>query len=1004
MKNALKTTVILVLVVISQLFAYDITVKKPIDQKYSIDTLKLVNMVDEKGDILKLSGFRTEIFFTEKADIYILAKLNKTRYFVEFVLIKVDDNGVSILEEGYHPKTDEFILYRENKLGKTAEIETNFLFDTSLDPDFDPEAVNTTNAVSGYAEDQQYIVTKLIGSGATIENIQNNITKPSLIGMGNIGHGNTEGIELYNGLLDYTWFREQDLAGKVFFFNSCYVHNNPLEGAIMDQGYGNARMFIGGEEELPIIYSECVYQDWWDYTLNDGTEMRDAYNAVQLEYSCIGAYGFSGDEGIMLLTTSGELKGNEIWSGTIALTGNVIVPYGKILTINPGCTVDIRDGVVGYYLLAEEGGTIVNNGTITPVLDIEVRESDGSPVNGYFGSIEVALDYASSGQTVYINSGQYSIFTNTEITGGATLRLERGTSISGYDHQISVYGTLKIVGTADARVSIMDTYIYGGNGSTVEIDYTDIEDSYSYGLYVSSGTAKINNSTFSNNNYSGIYLYYPQSGSEIENCTLTGNSFGGVRIFSGSPLDIKNCTFTGNSSFGLYLGSVNIPNDRIADNWFEGNQDGIRFYSGGNANLTTTRIDPWDHQGNPGEAYLNNIFKDNDRYGAYIKNSATPMLGSYTFIGGDESGYYWYGGFNAFVNAGSTCYIKSENPNAIDIRLNFWDVESEEVLDQVEGTFIESENSNLYINPGSLSKSTGVDISSIDNNEKHQLSPLEVQLLEGDSLLITNHLDQAFEVYERIINNSPDANEARVALNRIIYIYWNQEKQNDLISWLNGIHVKYPKKLIGTIAYDYTTPLLVMKGDIDMAISRNDEVVNSYDRLNEPEYAAEALYENMIIYENMAMESSGSGRVPKLHAADASSKMSDYISRILSKYPETSTAELLREEYHHELPEPISTIIPTKYELHACYPNPFNPLTNIVFEIPEETKVSLVIYDLAGRTVWEKPNNDEIMSSGQYSYQWDGRNVNNVQVATGIYFIRLKTPRHIQTRKVVFIK
>jgi len=54
-------------------------------------------------------------------------------------------------------------------------------------------------------------------------------------------------------------------------------------------------------------------------------------------------------------------------------------------------------------------------------------------------------------------------------------------------------------------------------------------------------------------------------------------------------LDIKNCTFTGNDSYGLDLFNVNIPNDRIADNWIEDNYDGIRFYSGGNAITTAIK-------------------------------------------------------------------------------------------------------------------------------------------------------------------------------------------------------------------------------------------------------------------------------------------------------------------------------------------------------------------------------------------------------------------------------
>lgn len=209
---------------------------------------------------------------------------------------------------------------------------------------------------------------------------------------------------------------------------------------------------------------------------------------------------------------------------------------------------------------------------------------------------------------------------------------------------------------------------------------------------------------------------------------------------------------------------------------------------------------------------------------------------------------------------------------------------------------------------------------------------------------------------------------------------------------------------IYSYAYDYTTPLFVMDGDIDKAISRNDEVVDIYAILNEAEYGAEALYENMMIYENIAMESSGPGGLSKTSTAAAITKVNEYRNLILNDYPETSIAELLREELHHEFPEPISTVMPTEYALHACYPNPFNPLTNIVFDLPEESKVSLVIYDLAGHKVWEKPNNGKVMSAGQYTFQWDGTNRDNVQVASGVYFIRLITPKYNHTRKVIFLK
>ncbi|MDD5230979.1 MAG: FlgD immunoglobulin-like domain containing protein [Candidatus Marinimicrobia bacterium] len=95
---------------------------------------------------------------------------------------------------------------------------------------------------------------------------------------------------------------------------------------------------------------------------------------------------------------------------------------------------------------------------------------------------------------------------------------------------------------------------------------------------------------------------------------------------------------------------------------------------------------------------------------------------------------------------------------------------------------------------------------------------------------------------------------------------------------------------------------------------------------------------------------------------------------------------------------------PVDFILFQNYPNPFNPLTNIVFDLPEESRVSLVIYDLAGHKVWEMTNNGEVMSPGQYTFQWNGTNMDNSKVASGLYLFRLITPEYNQTKKAVFMK
>ena len=99
----------------------------------------------------------------------------------------------------------------------------------------------------------------------------------------------------------------------------------------------------------------------------------------------------------------------------------------------------------------------------------------------------------------------------------------------------------------------------------------------------------------------------------------------------------------------------------------------------------------------------------------------------------------------------------------------------------------------------------------------------------------------------------------------------------------------------------------------------------------------------------------------------------------------------------------ISTEIPFKYGLKQIFPNPFNPITNINFEISEFTQVTLSIYDLNGRLL--KILLDDKMNSGEYSSVWGGTDMQGQQVSSGIYLAVLEAgSQKVQTRKMVLLK
>jgi hypothetical protein len=137
----------------------------------------------------------------------------------------------------------------------------------------------------------------LLGGGAGVQDIRNYLLTPRLKALGNIGHGNHDGIQLADGMLTNLWFDtlpHNALAGKLLYFNSCQVHNAPLEPAIMRAG---ARTYIGGDVNLPIGSSEEVFKCFWDATLNDKTAMGAALGVCEETQGLTGFHGLSGDAG-----------------------------------------------------------------------------------------------------------------------------------------------------------------------------------------------------------------------------------------------------------------------------------------------------------------------------------------------------------------------------------------------------------------------------------------------------------------------------------------------------------------------------------------------------------------------------------------------------------------------------------------------------------------------------------------------------------------------------------
>ena len=90
-------------------------------------------------------------------------------------------------------------------------------------------------------------------------------------------------------------------------------------------------------------------------------------------------------------------------------------------------------------------------------------------------------------------------------------------------------------------------------------------------------------------------------------------------------------------------------------------------------------------------------------------------------------------------------------------------------------------------------------------------------------------------------------------------------------------------------------------------------------------------------------------------------------------------------------------LIPEEYKINNIYPNPFNPVTNIEFGLPENAFVQIMVYDITGRQIAALMNSFQF--AGYYSLTWDA-----TDSPSGVYFIDMTSDGFKQTRQVILMK
>jgi len=634
----------------------------------------------------------------------------------------------------------------------------------------------------------------------------------------------------------------------------------------------------------------------------------------------------------------------------------------------------------------------------------------------------------------FVNDEWAYVLSSATINSGITVSVPSKAYIGfGTGKFLIVNGTLNASGTSANRVTFTrsgSSGTWGGilyqSGSSGSIQYANISNS-TYGIYANSASPTINYVNVSNCTY-GVRPYYSSlslTNSTISNCTY------GVYSYYGSPTmrynTISSCTY------GVYLN--NSGSAVVSTNAISGCTRGIYGYYSGLSDFTdnyitsggTSRVAGIQVYNATAPTIYNNTIEGSFTYGLDADHYSRPLAigpgsqdyqGYNRIIGGQTATVYThdhsesvlgtcfssdgYAGYNTIyldITTDKFAHIRAENYSNIIAQKNYWgDYPPSDF--SADGTSSIDYSYPISSDPGggsSLAKILGglladalyINIMPFDDAES-----VETLWRETTELWQSLQYRKALAGCDYILANYPDSPYAPLAFLRSVYAK-RALKSTDMEEYLQ----KYiDTKSLRTMALELLIGEDLNNKRFEAAVEKSKTVIKE-----NPDTEAEykAMFGLFNLYATDLEDKENAQTVLDVMKG----KYADYGLTQMAQFEmgETVDWQLAKPIAFQKDPEPeVVSILPDKFELKPNYPNPFNPTTNIAFTLPEESSVQIIIYDLTGREIWRSAKTG--YAAGYYTISWNGVNQSGGSVVSGIYLVRMVTPKYTATQRIVLMK
>ncbi|HPC35792.1 MAG TPA: T9SS type A sorting domain-containing protein [Candidatus Marinimicrobia bacterium] len=276
---------------------------------------------------------------------------------------------------------------------------------------------------------------------------------------------------------------------------------------------------------------------------------------------------------------------------------------------------------------------------------------------------------------------------------------------------------------------------------------------------------------------------------------------------------------------------------------------------------------------------------------------------------------------------------------------------------------------------------------------------LDSELREALDNLLDGKYDEAITKYIRRLNNETNTRKQKYILSRIAECYELSGKEGFIDFLNNNVRKNLSRK------DELYAKTLELENYVLMREGKFQEVIDNYLIMKNEFADIEAIHRNALF------------NLGYLHymALDNRTQGKTYFDEFIEKYPDDDLNLIIYETMGEpekwilakknipSIDDKASATLSSEYRLLNNYPNPFNPTTTIIYDLPEESNINLTIYDILGREIIRLV--DERQPAGTQKITWDSKDRYGQLVPSGIYLYSLKTTSGYNvTRKMVFMR